>query len=150
LLIEHSFSNNTSVLDIPQKVVMGHRMVVVKVYEQKILRDEAASHEWVRKLLVRHREIIDAKHFIDLDLGQLYLLLVSLFLAKDSESELAIIHVAACKLFTRSVLLYGLNFDVLVGTSTNLLIEAFCVVVQPIHNNIRAVFIRSLHGDCPR
>lgn len=134
---------------IPNKMVMGQRIGVEKVDEKTYLANPAASDERIRKVVIDHGVIIDAKNLVDLDLCLVYLLLSPRFFAKDSKSELAIIRVDNSVVLVVGALFDLFDLDVLSVSSTNLFLENQLLGLHRVHLYIRLILVRLRHSDSP-
>ena len=116
-------ADNLPVLEIPNEMVVGSRVVVEEGNIDFVVSDEGAVNEWVAEVIIGHGVCVNAEHFVDPDLLILDLIVGSAVPAKSSETELTIITVDACKLRTCIVLLELLELDVLALISSYLLSE---------------------------
>ena len=125
--------HNPLLLPVVKEVVVSNVLVVEQVHEQQVVVDEGAVNEGVREVVDRHRVVVQAKPFVDVQLVLKDLFLSSFFWAvakKDPEVEAAIVEVADRKngaiwvLFDLIALDVADELIVLVLSASDLLLES--------------------------
>ena len=124
---------------------MDGSLILKKSYKESILIYETADNIWIRKTIVRHGMIIHAKLLVYHELILFNFFLCSLFFPKCSNSELTVIDIHESILGSIVILNNVINFDVLLWTTSDYLMESLLLTMEVIHDYIGCTFILFCH-----
>lgn len=75
--------NNLPFFGVPYQMVVDQLVIVKEIDEYSVIVYKAAVNEWIWKILVSHRIIIDPEQFVKVNLISIYLFLCPCCLPKS-------------------------------------------------------------------
>ena len=103
---------------------------MIQAHKQYHIRNKAAGNERIRKIVNRHREIVDVNCFVYIEFFCFDLLLGSRFRSEGAHVEFAVVHVGDRVFVSLRVLFHLFELDVLLRVAADFFFEGQAVGFQ--------------------